>query len=40
MDRERQNVEGLVPEQLPGMGGQQQTKVLQYLVSVCGPREG
>lgn len=39
-DRERQNVDGVVPEELPGVGGQEQRKLLDYLRSVCGPREG
>ncbi|KAJ9110465.1 hypothetical protein QFC19_001591 [Naganishia cerealis] len=38
-DRERQNSENQVPEEIDGVGGQEQKKVRQYVVSRVGPRE-
>ncbi|TYJ56724.1 hypothetical protein B9479_002494 [Cryptococcus floricola] len=38
-DRERSNSEGQVPEEIEGVGGQEQKKVLQYLVSKVGARK-
>ncbi|KAJ9101521.1 hypothetical protein QFC20_005214 [Naganishia adeliensis] len=38
-DRERQNSENQVPEEIDGVGGEEQKKVRQYVVSRVGPRD-
>ncbi|KAK1926194.1 putative proteolysis and peptidolysis-related protein [Papiliotrema laurentii] len=37
-DRERTNSEGQVPEEIDGVGGEEQKRVRQYIVSRVGPR--
>jgi 26S proteasome non-ATPase regulatory subunit 10 len=36
----QQNSENQVPEEIDGVGGNEQKKVRQYVVSRVGPREG
>ncbi|KAJ9119662.1 hypothetical protein QFC22_003372 [Naganishia vaughanmartiniae] len=38
-DRERQNSENQVPEEIDGVGGEEQKRVRQYVVSRVGPRD-
>ncbi|KAL9938263.1 hypothetical protein V8E36_002886 [Tilletia maclaganii] len=37
-DRERTNDDGQVPEEVPGLGGQEQVRVRQFVQSAVGPR--